>query len=218
MHIQSAVDRLNRQLPLKARQDQLSPVLKTLHQMILHSLAMRGTVPVFDEMAELLGESQRASAIQTLANRDLIVLDASNTEVVGAYPLTTEVTPHRLRIGSHSLCAMCALDAVSVAPMFATEVKIDSHCHVTGGAVHIHMHGSEVIASAPAEVLVGIRWQRPCGVAAHSMCTEMVFLNDRPSAQQWQGDKVDTISLFSLNEAIAFGRAFFMPLLDDSSR
>ena len=215
MKTQAALDHLNAQLPLKARQDHLSPANKKLYQVILHSLATRGTPPGLDEMAEIVGTNEVSAAMLSLGKQDLIVLNGSATEVVGAYPLTTEVTPHRLHIGAHSLYAMCALDAVSVAPMFATEVRIDAHCHVTGHAVHIHMRGPEVTASNPAEVMIGIRWQKPCGVAAHSMCTEMVFLKDSKTARQWQGDDLENISLFTLAEAIEFGRAFFMPLLSD---
>lgn len=214
MKLQSAVDRLNSQLPLKARQAQLSPALIKLHQAILHSLAMQGTVPTTEDMATLVGDAGVADAIQALAAKDLIVVDDAAAGVIGAYPMTTAVTPHCLHIGEHALYAMCALDAVSVAPMFSTDVSIDSRCHVTGEPVHIHMRGTEVIASTPAEVVVGIRWQMPCGVAAHSMCTEMVFLKDSETAQQWQGDDLDSISLFTLAEAIDFGQAFFLPLLD----
>lgn len=215
MNIPSAVDRLNTQLPLRARQGQLSPPLKNLHRTILRSLATRGAPPTPEEMAAQVGAAPLASALQTLGQLDLIVLNAAGTGVVGAYPVTTEPTPHRLVINSHAIYAMCALDAVSVAPMFASEVRIVSQCHVTGEAVQIHMRGPDVIEANPAEVMIGIRWQMPCGVAAHSMCTEMVFLKDGDTARQWQGDEVDTISLFTLGEAIAFGMAFFMPLLDD---
>lgn len=215
MRTQSAVDRLNSQLPLKARQDQLSPSEKNLHQAILLSLAKRGEPPTHNEMAGILGKEKVASALHTLGTLDLVVLNATGTEVVGAYPLTTEVTPHQLNIGTHSLYAMCALDAVSVAPMFATEVKIASHCHVSGASVQIQMHGSEVIASNPNGVMIGIRWQMPSSVAAHSMCTEMVFLKDINTTRQWQGDELENVSLFTLVDAIAFGMGFFMPLLKD---
>lgn len=215
MNIQSAVDRLNDQLPLKARQAQLTPALKKLHRAILRALATRGAAPTVEEMTELVGEVPLASALQTLGAEDLVVLNDTGTEVVGAYPLTTEVTPHQLRIHSHSIYAMCALDAISVAPMFDTEVGITSQCHVTGAAVQILMRGADVIASNPAEVMIGIRWQMPCGIAAHSMCTEMVFLKDADIARQWQGDEQESISLFTLAEAIAFGAAFFVPLLNE---
>lgn len=215
MNIQSAVDRLNSQLPLKARQAQLSPALKKLHQTILMSLVKRGAPPTQDEMAEQVAEAQVASALQTLGAEDLVVLNAAGTDAVGAYPITTEATPHQLNIDSRTIYAMCALDAVSVAPMFATEVKIASHCHVSGDPIQIHMQGSEVIESNPATVMIGIRWQMPNSVAAHSMCTEMVFLKDENTARQWQGDELDSISLFTLADAIAFGMGFFMPLMND---
>lgn len=215
MNTQSAVDRLNSQLPLKARQGQLSPALKKLHQTILVSLVKRGTPPTHEEMAEQVGAAQVATALQTLGAEDLVVLNAAGTDAVGAYPVTTEVTPHQLNIDSRTIYAMCALDAVSVAPMFASEVKIASHCHVSGDPIQIHMQGSEVIESNPDGVMIGIRWQMPSGAAAHSMCTEMVFLKDENTARQWQGDELDSISLFSLADAIAFGMGFFMPLMND---
>ena len=215
MNIQSAVDRLNSQLPLQARQAQLTPEVKKLHQAILHSLATRGVPPTFEEMTELVGKEQLASALQTLGKQDLIVLNAAGTDVVGAYPVTTEVTPHRLDINSHSIYAMCALDAVSVAPLFDTEVRIASLCHVSGDPIQIHMRSRDVIEANPPNIMIGIRWQMPSGSAAHSMCTEMVFLKDENTAKQWQGDEIKSISLFSLRDGIAFGMGFFMPLLHE---
>lgn len=214
MEIQTAIVRLNRQLPLKARQDQLAPAMRQLHQQILHSLAEQGVPPTRVEMTEFVEATQLAAAIRKLGDMDLIVLDKHNSAVLGAYPLTTEITPHRLQIGAHTIYAMCALDAVSVAPMFATEVTISSHCHVSGEPIQIRMRCHDVLTTAPVDAMIGIRWQMPSAVAAHSMCTEMVFLRDLLTAQQWQGDEVEAISLFTLGEAIAFGVGFFLPLLN----
>jgi mercuric reductase len=76
------------------------------------------------------------------------------------------------------------------------------------------MQGSDILAVQPtADVIVGIRWQMPTAVAAHSMCMEMVFLKDRPTAEAWQAEDKENISLFSLPEAVVFGKAFFSPLL-----
>ena len=215
MDTQAAVDQLNRQLPLKARQDGLSPLLKALHQSILRGLAKRATAPSSEEMARLLGDAELASALQTLASLDLVVLNADKTAVLGAYPLTVETTPHQISLGDKTLYAMCALDAVSVAPMFATEVTINSRCHVTGETIQIRMRDRDILMAEPADVMVGIRWQMPSGSAAHSMCTEMVFLKDLETARQWQGDELESIALFCLSDAIDFGAAFFMPLLED---
>lgn len=213
MNTRSAVDRLNRQLPLKARQDRLSPALKQLHQAILWSLARQGRPPGDADMADIVGAGNLSAALQGLAQQDLVVLDKHGT-VLGAYPLTTEVTPHRLTLHAHHIHAMCALDALSVGPLFTCEVRIESRCHVTGDAIHIDMQQQNLSSVKPPAPMVGIRWQMPTGAAAHSMCIEMVFLRDRQTARHWHGDAQESISLFSLVEAIDFGAAFFMPLLN----
>jgi mercuric reductase len=110
---------------------------------------------------------------------------------------------------------MCALDAVSVAPMFDTNVVIESECRVTKTPITIRMHGSKILEAIPTPgIIIGIRWQMPSGAAAHSMCMEMVFLKDSKTAKDWQGGDVDNSSLFSLPDAVEFGKAFFLPLLE----
>ncbi len=213
MHIQAAVDRLNSLLPLKARQEQLPPLLKHLHQAILESLIMRGEPLSNTEIAERVGADGVVEALLILGENDLVVLNAEGTAVVGAYPVTVEQTAHKLRVGANTIYAMCALDALSVATLFDTEVSIMSRCHVTAEAVEIHMRGFELADVKPKDVCVGIRWQMPAGVAAHSMCMEMVFLKDSEIARRWQGSDADSISIFNLHDAIRFGAAFFKPLL-----
>lgn len=212
--IQAAVARLNSQLPLKARQEQLIPALKGLHQYILHFLATHGRPPDNDELKQVSGIKKLDDCLLQLGSDDLVVLNPDGRRILGAYPLTTEVTPHKVTLNKHSLFAMCALDAVSVAPMFATAVQITSSCHTSNIPISIHMRDSDILQVEPGMgVMVGIRWQMPSAVAAHSMCLQMVFLKDRQTAEAWrQGDR-DHISLFTLSEAVAFGMAFFLPLL-----
>lgn len=60
---------------------------------------------------------------------------------------------------------------MTVAPMFDAEVLIESRCHVSGITISILMRGSEILHASPGpDVMIGIRWQMPSGVAAHSMC------------------------------------------------
>jgi mercuric reductase len=217
MDVQSAVDRLNSQLPLKVRQDQLSPELRQLHQEILQSLVKRGKPLSNAEISKHVGDAGLASTLRTLGENDLVVLNADGKSVVGAYPVTIEQTPHMIQVGANTIYAMCALDAVSVAPMFDTEVTIKSQCYVTAEPVEIQMRGFDVLHASPADVCVGIRWQMPQGSAAHSMCMQMVFLKDAETARQWQGDQTASITIFSLPDAIAFGAAFFMPIMQDAA-
>ena len=215
MEIQAALARLNSQLPLKARQDRLPATLKSMHQQVLRSLVSQGRPPGEAELKTSLGENNFTSALQRLGADDLVVLDAKSRLPLGAYPLTSEHTPHKITVNGHTIHAMCALDAVSVAPMFGADVVIESSCHLSKTPIVIHMHGNDIINVQPtAEVTIGIRWQMPSAVAAHSMCMQMVFLKDRQTALAWQQGDTENISLFTLPDAVEFGKAFFLPLLD----
>lgn len=214
MQTQLAVERLSSQLPLKYRQQQLPAALKVVHLQILYTLIKEGRVPEKKDLQEILGDESIMDALQYLGQNDLVVLD-KNGYVIGAYPVTLESTPHNIEINGHHIYAMCALDAVSVAPMFNMEVTIRSVCHLSQTPIYIKMHTDKISAVQPeTDVTVGVRWQMPTNVAAHSMCTEMVFFKDRDTAEAWQKDDVTTITLFTLHEALAFGKAFFLPLLD----
>ena len=215
MRTQDAVDNLSRQLPLQQRQQQLEPELRALHQAILFSFIQQGRPLNNDEIKTHLQQHSVAQVLQRLADDDLIVVDAARKKVLGAYPMTVEQTVHKLEVAGHQFFAMCALDAVSVAPMFDAEVTISSQCAWSSEAVKIHMRGKQLLSVTPsADIKIGILWQMPGSVAAHSMCMEMVFLIDAQAAQHWQQQKEASVSIFSLPEAVEFGAAFFTPLLN----
>lgn len=214
MNIQAAVDRLNSLLPLKARQEQLPAALKKLHQQILRTLVLQGRSPTHEALASVLGDQSIEEALQRLGSEDLVVLDAKGQYPLGAYPVTLENTAHKISVNGHTIHAMCALDAVSVGPMFNADVVIESQCHVSQTPIILHMQGDSILHVQPsAEVMIGIRWQTPSAVAAHSLCMEMIFLQDRKTAEQWQNGDTKNIDVFTLADAIAFGKEFFLPLL-----
>ncbi|MEJ2344802.1 MAG: organomercurial lyase [Gammaproteobacteria bacterium] len=216
METAEAVARLNRQLPQLQRQQTLPAAWVAVHRAVLRSLATRGRPLDEGEIAAMPGIDDARGVIGRLADLDLIVTDTDRVRVLGAYPMTTEPTPHRLRLPACEVFAMCALDAVSVSAMFGLEVDIRSRCHVTGTPIHIRQLGMRIVQAVPSEqVRVGIRWQAPVGFAAHSMCMEMVFLRDPATAAGWRRGGEAHIDLFTLPEAVAFGAAFFVPLLSD---
>jgi mercuric reductase len=217
--IDAAVARLSSQLPLAARQAALPAELAALHVAILRSLYERGNAPSRDECAALLAATPLDEALKRLGDSDLAVLSAGGKEVLGAYPMTAERTPHHVSTATTKVNAMCALDAVAVAPMFGGEVEINSVCRHSGQAVRIRQLGSTVLEAEPSSVRVGVRWQMPCSThAAHSMCVEMVFLKDAAAAQAWSKGDTAHHSVFTLEEAIAFGARFFCPLVPAAAR
>lgn len=209
-----SVVRLNQLLPLKARQDRLPPALQALHRAVIVSLVTRGRPPHRSEVAARVGADQVEPALARLGDDDLIVLADDRSAILGAYPVTSEVTPHQIHVNGHRIYGMCALDALAVAPMFDRPVEIRSHCRVTGAAVYISQAGERILGAQPPEVRVGVRWQRPFGgSAAHSLCMEMVFLQDDSAAAAWHGGELGHHSSYALEQAVAFGALYFNPLL-----
>ena len=217
MDVKQAVDKLNDLLPLAARQQQLDAELTTLHKAILGTFVEQGRPLPITEAASYLSQHSVEQAFQLLAQNDLIVLDVEQQMVMGAYPLTYEVTPHVVEVNGHAINAMCALDALSVAPMFEVETTVKSSCAISGTPILIHMQGEQITSVEKGDDLyVGIRWQAPCGAAAHSLCRDMVFLFGLEAAEKWQQRSDIEGSMFNLPTAVAIGSAFFRPLLAES--
>ena len=84
------------------------------------------------------------------------------------------------------------------------------------GSVQVRQRGTQVLETSPSadRIRVGVRWQRPTACAAHVLCRQMVFLRDPEVAREWEGGDAISKELFTLSEAIAFGDAFFSPLMD----
>lgn len=192
------LERLSSQLPLAARRAALPPDLAARHREILAAYVATGRPPSL------------IPADATLAAADLVVI--GDGEVAGAYPFSSETTPHRLRLVDTGVIvhAMCSLDAVAVAAVLDTTAEIDSTCAVSGEPVRIIQQALTVAAADPADIRVGIRWQDPVGCAAHSMCRDMIFVG-AGRAPVWTGEEGDA-AVLTLEEAIALGDAFFRPL------
>jgi mercuric reductase len=213
MELEAALDKLNNLLPLKARQAQLEPELRHLHIAVLMHFANSGQPLSRDQVAQQLGSGDVDTALGRLAGDDLIVLSPDNRRIAGAYPFTAEERVHAVLVNGHTVHAMCALDALAIAPMFETATRIDSRCHITNAPIEIRMQGRELLTAKPGDVRVGIHWQGTSGCAAQSLCMEMVFLGDAEIAQRWQQQDSDNTDLFELPDAVRFAAAFFRPLL-----
>ncbi len=213
MNENDALDRLNGLLPLAGNQQRLPAALRELHRLILQGFAEHGHPPSREAMAEQLGDANLDEALQQLAADDLVVLSPDRREVTGAYPFTVEERVHTVSINGRQLHAMCALDALSVAPMFDAVTTVRSRCHVSGEPVEITMQGDRVTSSHPDRPWVGIRWQGTSGCAARSLCLEMVFLREEATGRAWQAQDSENISILDLPAAVRLGSAFFCPLL-----
>ena len=111
---------------------------------------------------------------------------------------------------------MCALDALSVSPMFDKPTVIDSQCRVTGEAIQLEQNGSEFSAGT-VDAWFGINWGAAATdtVCAESLCMEMIFLANEAVAREWLAESPDTHEIFDLPSAVAFAAGFFVPLAEN---
>ena len=208
----NAVERLNSILPLAEWQTKLGKELAGVYQNIIFSYVERGRSLSKDEISQQLVNIDES--IQTLKQYDMIVFD-SNDEPVGAYPFTMEQRKHQVTINGHKVHSMCALDALAVSPMFMMETVINSSCHITAEPVCIHQRNHEILnAVQNTDVFFGISWNSAANnCCATSLCTEMIFLKGKQTADQWRAEDTDNREIFELNDAVDFAAAFFVPLM-----
>lgn len=205
MKIDVALSKLNSLLPLKDRQSSLKPELKKLHQEILFSFANSGLAPKSDN---------RKSELKELDEKDLIVIDKATNEITGAYPFSLKETAHHVFLANTNLYAMCAFDAISIAPVFNVSTTVKSHCHISNEEIEIHQSGDKVQSVKPSrDIHIGIKWQQTGTCAAESLCMEMVFLKNKEVATGWM-ESDENISIFPLDDAIKFSINYFKPLIE----
>src|SRR6266542_3861341 len=103
----------------------------------------------FAEAASPSAEATRAAAadrgldpseaLALLAREDLVHTDGDGRPVV-AYPFSAHRRGHRVLIdGTHEVQAMCALDALGIAPMLGLPIEVVSHDPISGGEIHVRL-------------------------------------------------------------------------------
>ena len=211
--LENALERLNRILPLRKKQDECDKETRALYQQILRSFVTKGRILTREEMVRNAGNPE--AALKRLRDDGMVVFSADG-DPVGAYPFTMEPREHKVRVNGYQVHAMCALDALAVSPMFEVKTQIDSRCRITGDRVEIRQSGTSIENPDEAgEFHVGIAW----GAAdehsstADSLCREMIFLRDGEVARQWNADDFENKEIFTLPEAVEFARRHFVPLV-----
>lgn len=214
--IEQAIARLEKILPLRRKQQAMSAAGVRLHRAAMRSFVDRGYILSRDEMLALVDGD--GGALDEVRDADAVLFDARG-EPTGAYPFSMEAGDFRVRINGHQVSAMCAMDALSVSPMYAARVEIDGHCAVTGKPVHVIQQAAVILNPETAgELHFGIDWGAAAspGSCSVTLCTEMLFLIDGATAAAWVAEEPANREVFDLDEAILFGSGFFLPLLQEA--
>ena len=211
-----ALARLDAVLPLVSGLKSLGSDEAVLYCRLLHAYVQLGRTLNRAEVTGLVANPERA--LTNIADHKLIVLDGSGNPS-GAYPFTSEVREHRVRVNGVTVHCMCALDALAVSPMFDRPTVIDAHCRVSDETILLE-HNGIVFSGGTRDAWFGIDWGAAAsGIAcADSLCMEMLFLANEAVAREWQAGSPDTRQVFDLSSAVEFAAGFFVPLAEHCQR
>ena len=198
-----------------ARRAGLSEAERELYFWILRRFATNGR-PRSGELraaAEQLG-LEAESALETLAREDLVHRGA-DSEIAVAYPFSGRSTAHRVRFpGGHEADAMCAIDALGIAPMFGEAIEIESRDPVSGEEIRARVAPDASVAWSPESAVVVAGAIRSQGDACCGCCPVLNFFASAANAERWLAEhpEVRGISI-SMGEAAAAARAVFGDVL-----
>lgn len=214
----------------RAGAGRLAPVegrLRAVHQRVLHAFARTGRAPDVTELAEAAAPRDARTVLDELHAADFLRLDEAGG-IRAAYPFSAAPTAHIVQIaGGLQVYAMCAIDALGIASMLHTEVRIRSADPGMGTAVTVTVPsgGSGALWDpATAVVLAGRRTdQSECACREESMaqpaavdvcCGYVNFFASARTAAAWeQAHPEVTGRTLGQADAERLGTAIFSPLL-----
>jgi hypothetical protein len=153
-------------------------------------------------------------ALETLAREDLVHRGADGGIAV-AYPFSGRPTAHRVRFTSgHEVDAMCAIDALGIAPMFGERIEIESRDPVSGETIQARVAPDGAAQSRPETTVVVAGAIRNQDDACSGCCPVLNFFASPMNAERWLADHPEVRgNVISMDEAAAAGRAVFGDVL-----
>lgn len=166
------------------------------------------------------GEATRAAAtrlgvdledaLAVLAREDLVHVDAAARPLV-AYPFSATPRGHRVLIdGKHWVEAMCAIDALGIAPMLGLLVEIYARDPLSGGEIWVRLDPYEGAWWEPRDAVVLSGSACREGPSFRGCCDVLNFFETGEHAERYlAGNASLSGHPISLLEAIEAGRIVF---------
>lgn len=201
-----------------ARHARLSEPERKLYVWILDGFATRGR-PSTAEMraaAERLGLDADPT-LMTFMREDLVHLGRDG-EIAVAYPFSGRPTAHRVRFpNGHEVNAMCALDALGVAPMVGQPIEIVSRDPLTGDEIAAQVEPNGEARWSPESAVVVAGAVATAGDSCQGCCPVLNFFVSPATAVRWLAEHQHVRGkVISMQEAAAAGRAVFGDVLTPS--
>ena len=200
-----------------ARTRRLSSEQRQLYRWILREFA--AATPPSGEATRTAADALGLDAAETfhiLAREDLVHVDPAGRPVV-AYPFSAKPRGHRVLIdGSSWVEAMCAIDALGVAPMLGLPIETYSRDPLGGGEIWVRLDPSEGAWWEPKQAVVLAGSACFDGPSFRGCCDVLNFFERRENAERYLAENPSVSGQpISLPEAIEAGRIVFGDLLRD---
>jgi hypothetical protein len=152
-------------------------------------------------------------ALATLAREDLVHLD-DRGDIAVAYPFSGRPTRHRVRFDGRELYAMCAIDALGIAPMLGRPIEILSSDPVDGQPIEVSLAPDGSSSWSPDQAVV-VSGCADSGAAFQGCCQVLNFFASRANADRYLRQNPAVTGLpISMPVAIDLGRLIFGRVLD----
>lgn len=208
--VKTVADRLSA-ARLSAQEDQV-------RRHVLRGFAS-GTTPATVTLAKQCGLSsvQVREILLRLMAMDLLSLDSTGETVLVAYPFSSVPTPHRVRLTSREVFALCAVDALGIPAMLAETAGISSRCALCESKVEVQAHPDNLSQYHPSEIVVWFpESEDDCCPVAQSRCPNISFFCIHEHLQAWrQANGHPHGVVLSLVEAFEVGQEIFGSLLSE---
>jgi hypothetical protein len=202
-----------------ARRARLTEKERELYFWIMRRFATDGRPSSVDVRAAAVRLGlDAADALETLAREDL-VHPGANGEITVAYPFSGRPTAHRVRFpGGHEVDAMCAIDALGIAPMFGEPIEIESRDPLSGDEIRAHVAPDGAAEWWPeSAVVVAGAIHTEGDEACCGCCPVLNFFATVTNAERWLAAHPEVRgNPISMEEAAAAGRAVFGDALAES--
>ena len=198
-----------------ARRARLTDAERELYVWILRRFATDGR-PNSAEVraaAERLGIDPK-DALETFTREDLVHRGADG-EISVAYPFSGRPTAHRVCFpNGHHVDAMCAIDALGVAPMFGEPIEVESRDPLSGEGIRAQVAPGGATEWWPESAVVVAGAIRDQDDACCGCCPVLNFFLSPTNAERWLAEHPDVRGkVISVREAAAAGRAIFGDVL-----
>lgn len=200
----------------RARLEPLAPGERDLYDWILTAFAS-GTPPAPDTLADAASnfEVEVEAALAVFAREDLVHHDRATGAIAVAYPFSGTPRGHRVLIdGALTVEAMCAIDALGIAPMLGLPVEITSRDPQTGAEVWVLVDPGEGAWWEPQTAVVLDGCVCTDGPSFRNWCAALNFFESGETALSYLVAHPDVSGHpIALPEAIELGRSIFGDLL-----